>query len=161
LDPIEEVSRDGASIRRSAITRGEQVVVSVVIAATPVRAGGRPGTEVVDETDSPPLPLTLEELASGGAAADGAAKAGLARTERAESSIAALGSLARFGARVERLADGAVIATLQGTGAATDQAAQAARCALSLRRILVDSTIVLTTGSAVFAGRIPVGPVIE
>ncbi len=69
--------------------------------------------------------------------------------------------LAPFGAVVERLADGSVIAILAGKGAATDQAAQAARCALALRALRPHVRMALATGRGAIAGRSPVGEVID
>jgi tetratricopeptide (TPR) repeat protein/tRNA A-37 threonylcarbamoyl transferase component Bud32 len=69
--------------------------------------------------------------------------------------------LAPFGAVVERLADGSVIAILAGKGAATDQAAQAARCALALRKLRPHVRMALATGRGSIEGRSPVGEVID
>ena len=54
-----------------------------------------------------------------------------------------------IGGRAEVLADGSVVVTLSGSGAATDQAAQAARCALALRTILPNAPMALATGRGV------------
>ncbi len=70
-------------------------------------------------------------------------------------------SLARFGAKVERLADDSLVATLYGEGDATDHAARAARFALALREQMPDTPIVLATGRGVVTGRFPVGEVLE
>jgi tetratricopeptide (TPR) repeat protein len=70
-------------------------------------------------------------------------------------------ALAPFGPRLEQLADGTVVATLAGVGAATDQAAGAARCALGLRETLPDRAIALATGRGVIAGSLPIGEVID
>lgn len=67
----------------------------------------------------------------------------------------------RFGAQLEHLVDGSVVAIRAGDGVATDQAATAARFALALRKLLPDATIVLTTGRAVLSGKGPVGEAIE
>jgi tetratricopeptide (TPR) repeat protein len=81
------------------------------------------------------------------------------------SAIPASGSgaspLARFGARIERLADGSLVAALVGEGDATDHAAQAARFALTLREQLPDVPMVLATGRGVVTGRFPVGEVLD
>jgi tRNA A-37 threonylcarbamoyl transferase component Bud32/tetratricopeptide (TPR) repeat protein len=69
--------------------------------------------------------------------------------------------IARFGARVERLADGSLVATLVGSGDATDHAAHAARFALALREMLPESPIVLATGRGVVTGKFPVGEVLD
>jgi tetratricopeptide (TPR) repeat protein len=76
-------------------------------------------------------------------------------------SAAALSPIARFGARVERLADGSLVATLVGARDATDHAAQAARFALALREVLPEAPIVLATGRGVITGRFPVGEVLD
>jgi tRNA A-37 threonylcarbamoyl transferase component Bud32/tetratricopeptide (TPR) repeat protein len=70
-------------------------------------------------------------------------------------------SIARFGAKVERLADGSLVATLLGAGDATDHAAHAARFALALREMMPDAPIVLATGRGVVTGRFPVGEVLD
>lgn len=56
-----------------------------------------------------------------------------------------------FGARVEALADGSVAIVLAGAGAATDQASQAARCALALRAVVPNAPMVLATGKGVLS----------
>ncbi len=66
-----------------------------------------------------------------------------------------------FGPHLEQLADGTVVATLVGLGAATDQAAGAARCALAMRAALPDRAVALATGRGVIAGQLPVGEVID
>ena len=62
--------------------------------------------------------------------------------------------------RVESLADGSVVAIVEG-GAATDQAARAARCALAIRRVLGPLRTGIATGRARIDERLPVGPVID
>jgi tetratricopeptide (TPR) repeat protein len=73
---------------------------------------------------------------------------------------------ARFGARLERLIDGSIVAVLAGGEArardvATDQAARAARFALALRASVPEARIALCTGRALVESRIPVGEAIE
>jgi hypothetical protein len=70
-------------------------------------------------------------------------------------------SAAHFGARLDLLANGHVILTLSGTRDATDQAAQAARCALALRALMPGPRVVLATGRGVLSARFPVGQAIE
>ena len=67
----------------------------------------------------------------------------------------------QYGADLELLADGSAVATLTGTGSATDHAAAAARCALALRRALPAAPIALATGSGLLAGKLPVGEVVD
>ncbi len=66
-----------------------------------------------------------------------------------------------FGGTVESLASGALVATLQGTGSATDQAVRAGRCALRVQVEMGDAPVVLATGRGVVAGPLPVGDAIE
>ena len=134
---------DDGPVAPAAITRGEQHLVSVVIVGGRSSAGG-PVTAAMND-DEAANPMSAE----------------LAQTMIADDASVAFAELARFGARVEALADGAIVATLDSTGAATDQAAQAARCALALRHISPSAPIALATGRAAFAGRLPIGPVIE
>jgi eukaryotic-like serine/threonine-protein kinase len=77
-------------------------------------------------------------------------------------SIADLPGVVRpFGAEVVTLADGALMVTLAADGEPTDQAAQAARCALAMRRVLPAREIVLGTGRRVLGGPAPFGEVID
>ncbi len=66
-----------------------------------------------------------------------------------------------YGARLERLAGGNLVATLLGSGAATDQAARAARLALAMNAVLRDRPIALVVGLGEVAGRWPVGESVE
>jgi tetratricopeptide (TPR) repeat protein len=65
------------------------------------------------------------------------------------------------GARADVLLDGTFVVTLDGTGAATDRAAAAARCALALREADPDAPIALATGRVAIDRRMPVGEAIE
>ncbi len=69
--------------------------------------------------------------------------------------------LAPYGAHLERLVDGSVVASLSGKASATDQAAQAARCALAMRALLPRNALALATGRGVMAGKLPLGDVID
>src|SRR5262249_10906127 len=66
-----------------------------------------------------------------------------------------------FGGSLEELADGSLVVTLKGSGAATDQAARAARCALALRTHLPGAPMALATGRGMVALRFPVGEAID
>jgi tetratricopeptide (TPR) repeat protein len=55
---------------------------------------------------------------------------------------------APFGAQVELLEDGTILATLAGRGSARDQARQAARCALAIRDVLGEDSLAVATGRA-------------
>ena len=65
-----------------------------------------------------------------------------------------------FGAHIERLIDGSIVAWIDA-GAATDQASQAARLALALRPRVSRAPIVVATARGVVSERMPVGPVID
>jgi hypothetical protein len=70
--------------------------------------------------------------------------------------------LAEQGARLEVLADGSLVATvLHGRGAATDEAARAARCALSIKTRWPHAMIALGTGRGREGERTPVGEVFD
>ncbi len=104
--------------------------------------------------------LCVVLAAAGGDAGDPTAPTvAQSAAESAESELSA--ALAREGARAEWLSSGAVLVTLEGAGSATDQAARAAQCALSLRRMLRDLPIALVTGRSDASGRLPVGAVID
>jgi len=65
-----------------------------------------------------------------------------------------------FGGKLTELANGTMVVTLEGFGAATDQSARAAHCALALREALPGTRIAMATGSGELTQR-PVGEVIE
>lgn len=65
------------------------------------------------------------------------------------------------GGRLEVLPGGSIVATISGTGIATDQAAQAALCALEARAAIPDRLMALATGRGEVAGRLPVGEAID
>jgi tetratricopeptide (TPR) repeat protein len=66
-----------------------------------------------------------------------------------------------FGGRLEPIADGSLVVPLEGTGAATDQASRAARCALRMHAIVPEAAMALATGRADASARLPVGEVID
>jgi eukaryotic-like serine/threonine-protein kinase len=114
-----------------AMTSGEQRLLSVVLAGT--------GGSVDDSSDARTMPspetfgLTLDALRA---------------------------VVEAHGARVEALADGSIAVVILAR-AATDQAEQAARCALAMRRLLPDAPMALVTGRGVVTGRLPVGEAID
>ncbi|UQA63745.1 protein kinase [Polyangium aurulentum] len=67
-----------------------------------------------------------------------------------------------LGARVEELADGAVVAAVTGADSATDLAAVAARCALEIRAALPEGdSVALVTGRSEDLGQRTLGEVLE
>jgi serine/threonine protein kinase/tetratricopeptide (TPR) repeat protein len=75
--------------------------------------------------------------------------------------VALLTVISEHRARFDRLADGTRVVALLGAGAATDQAARAARCALSVRTAFPERPMALATGRGKVGGRWPVGEVID
>jgi tetratricopeptide (TPR) repeat protein len=69
--------------------------------------------------------------------------------------------VAPFGAQFESLADGSVVVAVTGKGSATDQAAHAARCALSIRAHMPEAHMVLATGLATVTDRSLFGDVLD
>jgi tetratricopeptide (TPR) repeat protein len=66
-----------------------------------------------------------------------------------------------YGARVEKLADGTIVAALSGRGGARDQAALATRCALALRDVLGSGRLALATGRATCGAGVLAGEAIN
>jgi len=131
------------------------------------RMGSLEGLEVVARQPSPKtLTHTEKRLVSVVAvvpsqqAGHGVVGKGTALVE--ESLLAVVRRLVRpFGANVEEITNGMFIVLLVGTGPATDQAVNAARCALRLRLLMPNASIVLLTGRGENTGRLPVGEVFE
>ena len=69
--------------------------------------------------------------------------------------------LSELGATSELLADGSLVAALTETGSATDQVAQAGRCALALQERWPEAYVALATGRGVLNQRMPVGEAID
>jgi hypothetical protein len=67
-----------------------------------------------------------------------------------------------YGARVDQLALGAIVSTLSQVGhGATDQAVQAARCALLIKENMPGAVVALTMGRGMLTGELPVGESVE
>ncbi len=128
--------RQMSSVRDAApksITHGEQRLVCVVM------AGAAPDGAIPAEA----FARDGQTLASAGVEVPG------------------VSPIARFGARIERLADGSIVAALTGEGDATDHASQAARFALALRELVPHARIVLATGRGIVTGNHPFGEALE
>jgi tetratricopeptide (TPR) repeat protein len=132
VEPVAAVAPPGTSV---VLTDAEQRLVCVVLARAtrdPV-----PPTDVIDPADRT-LDAVMDQRLKG------------------------LEAVARaFGARIEPLLRDSFLAVITGAGAATDQAALAARCALALCRALPDHVLALATGRAQQSERGPVGEVID
>jgi tetratricopeptide (TPR) repeat protein len=99
---------------------------------------------------------TVDDAASDEAAPDEAAP------DEAAPDEAARRVGARFGGRLERLADGSTIVLIESDGeVATDQAARAARCALALRALAEGRPIALAMGRAESTRKLPEGAAID
>ena len=94
------------------------------------------------------------------ARAEAEARTWSSEADRGLSSVLAP-AVAAHGCRLDLLWDGSALITLTGHGAATDQAAQAARCALAVRALLADVPMVLAIGRAVVSDRVPIGEVLD
>jgi len=82
--------------------------------------------------------------------------------ERDETDESMDGIGASFGVRIESLADGSAVVAFAGVGVATDQAARAVRCAMSLAEAAVEERpIAVATGLGDTSGAIPIGEVID
>ncbi|MGK4004889.1 protein kinase [Sorangium sp. So ce1036] len=89
------------------------------------------------------------------------ADATLSAAEGEDRSRAIRELVARHHGRIELLEARWLLVTLSGSAEPTDLAAQAARCALSLRELLGAARLSLVTGRAELAARLPVGAVID
>jgi eukaryotic-like serine/threonine-protein kinase len=65
------------------------------------------------------------------------------------------------GGHFEQLSEGSAVVTMRGTGVATDQAAQAARCALALREVAGARPLSLSTGRGELTGKQPLSDAID
>ena len=127
---------DGHQRRRFAPSSSEKRLVSVVVVGT---AADGPDT-----------------------IADGAPTRSMRRgTGGSDTLVRVQEATTRYGAHVEQLAARHVVVVLRGEGAASDLAANAARCALAIRERVEDDPVVLATGAAIVAGRLPVGEIID
>ncbi len=94
------------------------------------------------------------------APSEGAAPTAISlRSPDARRAIASM--VLRHGGSADVAADGTVVVTLRGEGAATDLATRAARCALELANLCPDSPFALALGRGVSESGIAAGEVIE
>jgi tetratricopeptide (TPR) repeat protein len=82
-----------------------------------------------------------------------------ADTGRRDASMAELAR--RHGAQVVEGPDGQLVFAIAGTGAASDQAIRAARCALALRREHAEAAVAVTTGTGVVARGSALGEAVD
>ncbi|HWO26396.1 MAG TPA: serine/threonine-protein kinase [Kofleriaceae bacterium] len=104
--------------------------------------------------------LSVILLGRAAAGAPAGTPAGTPGAEQAEDEL--LYALRPFGGHLEQLADGSAIVVLEADrGAATDQAAQAARCALALREVAGGRPIAIALGRTELATKLPEDDVID
>lgn len=152
----------------SSLTADELRIVSVVAAAGPGLAETSRNIAVVSVVDRDPADtaaagvvavvpdLPAADVAVANVAGDVADATGAALMEELRSTVA------NYGARLEQLADGTLVAMVVGAGLPTEQAVSAARCALAMRQVRPDVPMVVATGRSRSAGLgQPVGEVIE
>jgi tetratricopeptide (TPR) repeat protein len=140
-----------AKARDSAVSFGEQRLVCVVFASKAV--AGTDSREGTEQTMLDPTEAEVAEVAT-------------ARTVQSGEDAGTIGALSKavseHGGAAEVLADGSVVVTVFGHGgAATDQAARAARCALAVRRAVPSAPMALAIGRSVVADRVPLGELID
>jgi tetratricopeptide (TPR) repeat protein len=123
-----------AAERPPVLTRGEQRTISVVLVAADRDDGGT--VEIIDDDRTLVGPEADSEVA-------------LRRGVRA------------WGGRLEHLRDGSMAVSIGGAGLATDQAAQAARCALWLREHTGCRPMALATGRGDTTGGSGAGEAID
>ena len=143
LGPLPDVNVVGKQRRRgdAALTESEQRIACVVIAGPSTTAERR---------------WRGETVALGSTDHDTVGESELRRLAALEDDL-----LRVHGAQMHPLPDGAVVLTLPDVGKATDQAARAARCALSLRAVLPEVPLVVSTGAGTFSAWSVAGEVID
>jgi serine/threonine protein kinase/tetratricopeptide (TPR) repeat protein len=163
IGPLEGSDATPDPQRDTSLTRGEQRLLTVVLAGRTRRhvASSTVGAEDEDNTaivaprrrHAPPTP---------GSTSSGLRAALLEHTRDDDLLVALRAAASPFGGRLEMLAEGSVVWTLAGSGVATDQARQAARCALALRQVLTtEAPIALATGRAIVDEAGSAGEVID
>ncbi|HEX8440332.1 serine/threonine-protein kinase PknK [Archangium sp.] len=121
------------------------------------RAGAEPRIDSGAEGEQKLVSVLLVSLASGAQDETADWDQGMALRDVLRKDLAAL-----QGAQVELLADGSLVATLAAErGTATDQAALAARCALTLKERWPEAEVALATGLGIFNERLPVGEAMD
>jgi eukaryotic-like serine/threonine-protein kinase len=146
------------------LTSGEQRVLSAILVSR-IRPGGGPldtGASIEAITTAapgaarpPPAVMRTWDVAhppDDASTLDVFDEAGFAAVQKV---------LEPFGARLDRFLGGSMVITLVGRGTPTDQAAQAARCALRLKALLPHAALAVSTGRAEMGNELPMGQVID
>lgn len=155
---LEDEEEHAASLPAS-LGRSEQRLLSVVLAGDDRKLDTNPtldgGPQKKASTDERPTPPAGHRHWKG-------LRASSLDVVRASEQLAELrATIEPFGGRLEMLADGSLVWILMGTGVATDQAAQAARCALALRKALPLAPMAIATGRGEVHAQWSMGEVID
>jgi serine/threonine protein kinase/tetratricopeptide (TPR) repeat protein len=160
IGALGETARRSTGGRDGAVTTGEQRLVCVVFAETalevsPWYSEKTPSTPSTG-LDWPAQPV-LPDLNTPTQTIDPRRPA-----QPTQQLVRKLESIvAEHHARAEVMKDGSVVVTLSGRGAATDQAASAARCALALRKVFPNTAMALAIGRSAVTDRTPYGELID
>lgn len=136
--------------------------VARAIEAIERRDGGRaaPASESASALTTIERPVMCVVLAkTAELAAEETAGATVAMPDHRRRSLG--GALEPYGGSLAILADRSLLVTVESTGAFTDQAARAARCALEVRKRYPDASIAVVAGRGDRASRLPMGTVID
>jgi tetratricopeptide (TPR) repeat protein/predicted Ser/Thr protein kinase len=153
LDEVTDAKGTVAKARDSAISIGELRLVCVVFSSEAAAGGGElPAATARTLTDTSPNTMKDPTVATAPTAASDEGSSPLPALSAAVSS---------HGGRAEVLADGSVVVTVFGEGAATDQAARAARCALAVRAIIPSAPMALAIGRCSSGDRTPLGELLD
>jgi hypothetical protein len=132
LDALDDEDRPPVSKAVAELTAGEQQLVCVLMARYLASAPERGA------------PLELLTVVDSGGQPKGLRAA-----------------IERFGGKLEVLGSGTAVARIGAHGAASDQAVQAARCALALRALLPEAPLALAMGRGDLSSYLPVGDVLD
>jgi eukaryotic-like serine/threonine-protein kinase len=153
-----------ARSRGSAVSVGEQRLVCVVFAEGAISAvRGEPELAAPHGPDAGLDASTTYTVVDGAPGENVAIDASrTATSSTAGNQLRSLSTVvAEYGGRAEVLADGSIVVTVLGQGAATDHAARAARCALAIRSLVPRAAMALAIGRCVVEDRLPLGELID
>jgi serine/threonine protein kinase/tetratricopeptide (TPR) repeat protein len=156
--------------REPALTTGEQRLVCIVFAAgalsgEPASRDSSPliGVTPPSRGSSPliatPPPSRDSSPQIAGTPSDGDVNTVVLDTSNTMTTLSS--AVTAHGGRVEVLVGGSIVVVLLGHGAATDQAARAARCALAVRAVVPDAPMALAIGRTASGDQIPLSKLID
>ena len=155
IGDLGDTHRRARASRDSAITVGEQRLVCVVFAAGAL--GKR--DDAIDISGAVPTAVDAPQTDT---MQDVMATYTIDPRPKPAEIVRGLAAIvAQHRGRGEILADGSIVVTLLGQGAATDQAARGARCALAICELVPWAPMALSIARSVVTERVPVGELIE